>query len=126
MLSPCSGGSHALTWGRLQAFEVKIAREKHRQGCNCKKSGCVKKYCECFEVGAGACLWTRLQSHSLLSGTFCQLDMRSICLGCRRDSPVHAAYCFLLCVSDACATMSAFPSLTSHALGPPGAPADHR
>lgn len=23
---------------------------KHSRGCNCKKTGCLKKYCECFEA----------------------------------------------------------------------------
>lgn len=36
------------------AFKGKIAKDesegstKHNKGCNCKKTNCMKKYCECY------------------------------------------------------------------------------
>ncbi|KAK4795053.1 hypothetical protein SAY86_013047 [Trapa natans] len=29
------------------------ASARHKQGCRCKRSSCLKKYCECFQVGVG-------------------------------------------------------------------------
>ncbi|XP_043687231.1 protein tesmin/TSO1-like CXC 5 isoform X2 [Telopea speciosissima] len=40
---------HGTRDSREEAGEVPIV-VKHNKGCHCKKSGCLKKYCECFQA----------------------------------------------------------------------------
>lgn len=31
--------------------KLNVASTEHRKGCTCKRSGCAKAYCECFQMG---------------------------------------------------------------------------
>ena len=65
------GGVAACPRGRLIPSVGAQVHARHTKGCHCKKSGCKKKYCECFQAGI-AC------------GENCK------CLSCKNQPDDHA------------------------------------
>ncbi|MCL7036739.1 hypothetical protein MKW94_006973 [Papaver nudicaule] len=59
--------SHAAEIGGLTYITPASAR--HKRGCNCKKSSCLKKYCECFQGGAGCSIKCKCEGCKNAFGT---------------------------------------------------------
>ncbi|KAI4364376.1 hypothetical protein MLD38_020475 [Melastoma candidum] len=45
------------------------ASARHKRGCNCKKSNCLKKYCECYQGGVGCSINCRCEGCKNAFGT---------------------------------------------------------
>ncbi|OCT84124.1 protein lin-54 homolog [Xenopus laevis] len=93
------------------AFQPKIEKGKtgdvtprHHKGCNCKRSGCFKNYCECYEAKITCssvckcvgCKNVKSLDFKSLMNMQCYLDSRSINLFCISGEVVEATCACLL------------------------------
>lgn len=65
------------------------ASARHKKGCNCKRSSCLKKYCECFQVVfylgiiSIFCVYDTKSCLCIKGGVGCSISCR--CEGCKNS-----------------------------------------
>ena len=65
----------------LQEGETSQAKTKRKTGCTCKKTNCIKMYCECFSVGkqcTSECACFGCQNHGQNEGLLEKVKQRSM------------------------------------------------
>ncbi|KAI4369645.1 hypothetical protein MLD38_018066 [Melastoma candidum] len=75
-----SSDTVAETWDEINKTP---ASARHKRGCNCKKSNCLKKYCECYQEGVGCSINCRCEGcknafgtkdGTILAGADCEME----------------------------------------------------
>ncbi|CAH8375589.1 unnamed protein product [Eruca vesicaria subsp. sativa] len=65
------------------------ASARHKRGCNCKKSNCLKKYCECFQSGVGCSVNCRCEG---CKNAFGRKDAHLLAIMESKQEEDHEAY----------------------------------